>query len=83
LDISNMYSNIPTGKIPPLITFLCNQHNVNKKIGGEITKITRTLLQQNYFQFHNIYTHTHTNRRFGHGRAHFISLLRNSSTILF
>jgi hypothetical protein len=58
-DISNIYSNIPTSKLPQLITSLCNQNNVNKKTSREITKLTRTILKHNYFQLHrDVYKQT-------------------------
>jgi hypothetical protein len=54
-----MYSNICTGKIPPIITILCTQGNINKKFGTEIIKLARTILKQNYFQFRDdIYAQT-------------------------
>jgi hypothetical protein len=45
--ISNMYSNIPTGKIPSIISLLCTQNDINKKSGRELVKLARTILKQN------------------------------------
>jgi hypothetical protein len=61
LDICNMYPNIRTKKLTPLITSLCNWNIVNKKVEQEIIKLTRIVLKQNYFQFNcNVYTQTNS-----------------------
>ena len=56
LDISNMYSNIPTKEVLKIITILCEKNNVDTKTTQDITRIAQTLLRQNYFRFRdNIY----------------------------
>jgi hypothetical protein len=58
-NVSNMYSNIPMGKIPPITTLLCMQNNINKKFSRELIKLAWTILKQSYFQFRDdIYTQT-------------------------
>jgi hypothetical protein len=31
-DITNMYSNIPTNKLPQIIGLMCDQQNINRKL---------------------------------------------------
>jgi hypothetical protein len=50
-DITNMYTNIPTTKVPHILTLACDQQNVTKKYTREIVKLTLILLNQNYFRF--------------------------------
>jgi len=50
-DISNMYSNIPTGELMTILNELCNANDVDGKTTQEIMRITQTLINQNYFQF--------------------------------
>jgi hypothetical protein len=52
-DITNMYTNIPTKKIMPIISQICKLHNTPKEVKKEITKIVNTVLKQNYFNFDN------------------------------
>jgi hypothetical protein len=52
-DISNMYTNIPTTKLPTLITEICNNLYIPKRIRIELIKLVKTVLQQNYFSFQN------------------------------
>jgi flagellin-like hook-associated protein FlgL len=52
-DITNMYTNIPTSNIPPIIEQICKYQNTPKEITREINKIVRTILKQNYFTFDN------------------------------
>jgi len=53
-DISNMYTNIPTNKIPTIITEICKNLNTSKTVKNELIKLTRMILKQNYFNFQNI-----------------------------
>ena len=58
-DISNMYTNIPTTKLPSLITEICNNLNTPKPVRLELTKLAKMVLQQNYFSFQkDIYKQT-------------------------
>jgi hypothetical protein len=52
-DITNMYSNIKTKKLSQIISLMCDQKNISKKFNTELTKLSRVLLKQNYFQFHD------------------------------
>jgi hypothetical protein len=55
--IANMYSNIPTSRLPTIIKLMCFQIDINKKLAREILKMTRLLLKQNYFRYrYNLYT---------------------------
>jgi len=56
LDISSMYSNIPTGEMTKILNDLCVKGNVDDKTRNEIVKITQIIVNQNYFRFQdNIY----------------------------
>jgi hypothetical protein len=58
-DISNMYTNIPTAKLPSLITEICNNLNTPKPVRLELTKLVKMVLKQNYFTFQeDIYKQT-------------------------
>jgi hypothetical protein len=48
-----MYTNIPTGKLIDIIDSLCYDHMINDKLREEIIKISKIIIQQNYFQFSN------------------------------
>jgi len=50
-DISNMYSNIPTGELIAILSDSCITNNVDDMTKKEIMKITQTIISQNYFQF--------------------------------
>ena len=50
-NISSMYSNIPTGEVMTILNELCNANDVDAKTTQEILRITKTLVNQNYFQF--------------------------------
>jgi hypothetical protein len=52
-DITNMYTNIPTGKIMPCISQICKLRDIPNDMKIEITKIVYTVLKQNYFDFDN------------------------------
>jgi hypothetical protein len=57
-DITNMYSNVPTSKLPQTINLVSDQIHTTKKFKREVINLTRTLLKQNYFQFQDhIYKH--------------------------
>jgi len=53
LDIENMYPNIPTNEIIPIIECIsCNYQHDSNTI-HDLTTITNTVLEQNYFVFQN------------------------------
>ena len=52
-DIENMYSNIPTNEIIPIIREISARNQLDSKITNEIITITQTVLQQNYLTFNN------------------------------
>ena len=51
LDISNMYTNIPTKDLINIINTICKKHNLEEKIIREILSTTNLILTQNYFSF--------------------------------
>ena len=51
LDISDMYSNIPTHDIEHIIHSMCTQQHIDANLTLEILTITRTVLTQNYYGF--------------------------------
>jgi hypothetical protein len=55
LDISSMYSNIPTGETTKILNDLCIKRNVDDKTRKEIVKITQTIVNQYNFRFQDIY----------------------------
>jgi hypothetical protein len=50
-DITNMYSNVPTGELTKIIDLMCNQNDIKEQLKYEIMKISQILIKQNYFQF--------------------------------
>jgi hypothetical protein len=52
-DITDMYTNIPTKEIPGIITTICRKQATPTKTKTKILELTRTILNQNYFQFMN------------------------------
>src|SRR5215510_7525632 len=50
-DIADMYTNIPTQKLPPVIKDICNQTHTPRRFRNELTTLVQTVLKQNYFQF--------------------------------
>ena len=51
LDISDMYTNIPTEDVINIISNLCVTHNFDKALTKDILTITRLIITQNYFCF--------------------------------
>ena len=51
LDISNMYTNIPTKELISVIKSVCKNHNIEDTMTREITTITNLIITQNYFSF--------------------------------
>jgi hypothetical protein len=58
-DITNMYTNTATSKLPLIIKEICKNLNTPKPNVQDMLNITKTILRQNYFNFQNC-THTHT-----------------------
>jgi len=54
LDIENMYPNIPTNELIPILENMSLNHQLDAETTNAITKITCTVLEQNYFTFQNI-----------------------------
>jgi len=48
-----MYTKVPTDKLVDIIDSLCEKHMINEKIIHEITKVSKIIIRQNYFQFLN------------------------------
>ena len=46
-----MYSNIPTNELLRIINTACQNNYIDGKIKRSITKLTKTIIDQNYFQF--------------------------------
>ena len=47
LDISDMYSNIPTNELEYIIQILCQQQDIDITLTQEILTITNTVISQN------------------------------------
>jgi hypothetical protein len=52
-DIDNTYPNIPTDKLINIIKEMCSEQALEDNITNELTKITQTTIEQNYFVFQN------------------------------
>ena len=50
LDISNMYTNIPTNELLDIIENTCKNNNLEPTIRQEILHLTRLVVTQNYFK---------------------------------
>ena len=53
LDIENMYTNIPTSEIIPIIKEIAARNQLDSTITNEIAMLTLTIIQQNYLTFDN------------------------------
>ena len=51
LDISDMYSNVPTSEVEHIICLLCMQQDLDASITEEIIAVTKTVTSQNYYGF--------------------------------
>jgi len=51
LDVSNMYTNIPTTDLIDIIDTICRKYNLEDTLIKEILTITRLIITQNYFSF--------------------------------
>ena len=52
-DIVNMYPYIPTNEHVPIIENMSLSNQLDAKTTNELTMITHTVLEQNYFTFRN------------------------------
>ena len=50
-DISNMYTNIPTEELIKIIKTACQHNNIEDKLTQNIIKLSKIIINQNYFQF--------------------------------
>ena len=50
-DIMNMYTNIPTEKLPNIIHNLCSVNHINPTTQSEIQHLCSLMINQNYFQY--------------------------------
>jgi hypothetical protein len=51
-DIRNMHINIPTGELVRIIEKACRNNCIESNLKLDIIKLIKTILYQNYFQFH-------------------------------
>jgi len=51
LDISNMYTNIPTKDLISIFNNICKNHNIKDTVTREIISITNLIITQNHFSF--------------------------------
>lgn len=50
-DIMNMYTNIPTSELLIIIDKACQNNNIKNCLKLDIIKLSKTIIDQNYFQF--------------------------------
>ena len=53
LNISNMYTNIPTKDLLNIIQNICENNGLESAVKQEILSLTRLIIMQNYFRFQN------------------------------
>jgi hypothetical protein len=51
--ITNMYSNVRTGDVIHTIDFICDQRCTDGRIKYELINLSKTIIEQNSFQFEN------------------------------
>jgi hypothetical protein len=54
-DIENMYPNIPTDELLPIIEHMSINNQLDDNTTHNLMRITSTVLEQNYFTFSNNY----------------------------
>ena len=54
LDISNIYTNIPTHKLLYSIDTACNNNLVEERLKRDIINLSKTIIEQNYLQFEDL-----------------------------
>lgn len=52
-DITNMYTNIPTDVLLPIIDWTCHNNHIDENIKLDLIRLTKTILDQNCFHFNN------------------------------
>jgi hypothetical protein len=52
-DITDIYTNIPTGEIPGIISEICHNLTTPTQTTTEILTLTQIILDRNYFRFQN------------------------------
>jgi hypothetical protein len=52
-NIENMYPNIPTNELVPIIENMSINNQLDANTTHDLMRITSTILEQNYFTFHN------------------------------
>ena len=53
--ITNMYWNVPTDDLTNIIKFVSSWQDIGDKLTEELISMTRTIINQNYIEFHNKY----------------------------
>lgn len=53
-DIANMYTNIPTNELLTIIDMTCQNNYVDENMKKNIIKLSKTVIDQNYFQFQDL-----------------------------
>ena len=53
-DISNMYTNTPTHELLSIIDTACNNNLVEENLKQDIINLSKTIINQNYFQFEDM-----------------------------
>ena len=51
LDITSMYTNIPTHELLSIIEEICHNSYIEKDIKTAIIRLSKTIINRNYFQF--------------------------------
>jgi hypothetical protein len=51
LDISNICTNIPTEELIEIIKIACHNNNIEDNLTRDIINLSKTIIDQNYFQF--------------------------------
>jgi len=49
--ISHLYTNIPTEELVTIIKTTCQDNNIEDSLKQNIIKLSKTIIDQNYFQF--------------------------------
>jgi hypothetical protein len=52
-DITNIYSNVPTGDLLHIIDHICDRQLIDKEVKNDLKNMAKIVLEQNYFQFEN------------------------------
>ena len=52
-DIENMYPNIPSNELVHIIERISYENQLDDRVTKQLIKITRTVVEENYFTFQN------------------------------